>query len=47
MERKRRELATWQQLLRGAKTKEGAELATRAIKRLTAEIKELEEGGEL
>lgn len=44
MERKRRELATWRQLLAGAKTKEGAELATRAIEKLTAE---LAEGGEL
>ncbi len=43
MERKRRELETWQQLLRGAKTKEGAELATRAIERLTAELEKGEE----
>lgn len=40
---KRKELETWRQLLAGARTKEGAELATRAIERLTAE---LEKGGE-
>ena len=38
MERKRKELELWRRLLAGAKTREGAELATRAIENLTAEL---------